>query len=106
MSIRNHLKSLRINRTTSSNRHQKGPPSVPGKGSLGDQTPPSVDAKQGSRVDGKSSSGDQSSLGDQTPPRSPGHRAPESTASRAREINRAWGLDQRPERPIAFGPSR
>ena len=33
--------------------HKTGPPSVPGKGSLGDQTP--------SRIDGKSSLGDQSS---------------------------------------------
>src|SRR5579863_6647708 len=59
--------------------HNIGPPSVPGEGSLGDQTPHSVNGIQGSRVDarlphvcrpgrdrqGKSSSGDQSSLGDQ-----------------------------------------
>ena len=33
------------------------------------------------------------------PPRSPAYRAPESTASRAREIGRAWGINGAPSVP-------
>jgi hypothetical protein len=83
-SSRFHTKTVLKDRRNAQTTHatfpeaQTGPPRSPGKGSLGDQTPPSLDGIQGSR----------------------------STASRAGEINRAWGIRRRPVSTKHKAPGR